>query len=175
MMRKTLVSGIAVAALAVVGAAGCTDDSSDQAPIATTTTSASMSDRMEGAMSSVQATASSAVNTAREATQNAINSAISAVPIGFESGSAELNAVSGVTINAVAAALKASDNKVEITAYAANSDEAAAEALAEQRANAVADALVAQGVDKGRISVNGTANPGEGVNVDQADVTVEGN
>ncbi|ANS26874.1 hypothetical protein R1CP_10805 [Rhodococcus opacus] len=171
-MRKTIVTGIAVAAIALLGAAGCSDDSSNEAPIATTTTS-SASERVEGAISSVQATASSAVNTAREATQNAINSAIAAVPIGFESGTAELNAVSDVTIKAVAAAMKAGDSKIAIEAYATNSDEAAAELLADQRAQAVANALEAQGVDKGRISVDGTANPPEGVNVDQAEITVE--
>ena len=171
-MRKTIVTGIAVAAIALLGAAGCSDDSSNEAPIATTTTS-SASDRVEGAISSVQATASSAVNTAREATQNAINSAIAAVPIGFESGTAELNAISDVTVSAVAAALNASDNNIRIEAYATNSDEAAAELLADQRAQAVANALEAQGVDKGRISVDGTANPPEGVNVDQSQITVE--
>ncbi|MDI9934080.1 OmpA family protein [Rhodococcus opacus] len=171
-MRKTIVTGIAVAAIALLGAAGCSDDSSNEAPIATTTTS-SASDRVEGAISSVQATASSAVNTAREATQNAINSAISAVPIGFESGTAELNAISDVTVSAVAAALNASDNNIRIEAYAANSDESAAELLADQRAQAVANALEAKGVDKSRISVEGTANPPEGVNADQVEITVE--
>ncbi|MFC0453004.1 OmpA family protein [Rhodococcus jostii] len=172
MIRKTIVSSVAVAAIAVLGVAGCSDDSSNEAPIATTTTS-SASDRVEGAISSVQATASSAVNTAREATQNAINSAISAVPIGFESGTAELNAISDVTVSAVAAALKASDNNIQIEAYATNSDEAAAELLADQRAQAVANALEAKGVDKSRISVEGTANPPEGVNADQVEITVE--
>ncbi|CAG7604532.1 OmpA family protein [Rhodococcus opacus] len=171
-MRKTIVTGIAVAAIALLGAAGCSDDSSNEAPIATTTTS-SASDRVEGAISSVQATASSAVNTAREATQNAINSAISAVPIGFESGTAELNAISDVTVSAVAAALNASDNNIRIEAYATNSDESAAELLADQRAQAVANALEAKGVDKSRISVEGTANPPEGVNADQVEITVE--
>ena len=171
-MRKTIVTGIAVAAIALLGAAGCSDDSSNEAPIATTTTS-SASDRVEGAISSVQATASSAVNTAREATQNAINSAISAVPIGFESGTAELNAISDVTVSAVAAALNASDNNIRIEAYATNSDESAAELLADQRAQAVANALEAKGVDKSRMSVEGTANPPEGVNADQVEITVE--
>ncbi|EID74965.1 MULTISPECIES: OmpA family protein [Rhodococcus] len=171
-MRKTIVTGIAVAAIALLGAAGCSDDSSNEAPIATTTTS-SASDRVEGAISSVQATASSAVNTAREATQNAINSAIAAVPIGFESGTAELNAISDVTVSAVAAALNASDNNIRIEAYATNSDESAAELLADQRAQAVANALEAKGVDKSRISVEGTANPPEGVNADQVEITVE--
>ncbi|WP_172650320.1 OmpA family protein [Rhodococcus opacus] len=171
-MRKTIVTGIAVAAIALLGAAGCSDDSSNEAPIATTTTS-SASDRVEGEISSVQATASSAVNTAREATQNAINSAIAAVPIGFESGTAELNAISDVTVSAVAAALNASDNNIRIEAYATNSDESAAELLADQRAQAVANALEAKGVDKSRISVEGTANPPEGVNADQVEITVE--
>ncbi|MDT2008317.1 OmpA family protein [Rhodococcus opacus] len=170
-MRKTIATSVAVAAIAVLGVASCSDDS-NEAPIATTTTS-SASDRVEGAISSVQATASSAVNTAREATQNAINSAISAVPIGFESGTAELNAISDVTVSAVAAALNASDNNIRIEAYATNSDESAAELLADQRAQAVANALEAKGVDKSRISVEGTANPPEGVNADQVEITVE--
>ncbi|MFZ2174323.1 MAG: OmpA family protein [Rhodococcus sp. (in: high G+C Gram-positive bacteria)] len=173
MIRKTIVSGVAIAAIALAGAAACTDDSSDEGSGATTTTSASHGG--SGVMSSMKATASSALNTAREGTQNAINSAISAVPIGFESGTAELNAISDVTIKAVAAALKAGDSSVVIKAYASDSDESAADRLAEQRATAVANALADQGVDRGRLTVEGEANPPEGVNVDQADITVEDN
>lgn len=169
--RKMIIGGIAVAAIAVVGAAGCSGNNSNQAPVATTTTSASGS--LEGALSSAKTTASAAASSALQATRDAVNAAIQAVPIGFESGTAQLDTISTVTVKAVAAALKSGDTKVTVTAYASNSDESAAAQLALERANAVANALEAQGVDKARISVKGTANPGPGTNVDQVDLTVE--
>ncbi|WP_072688147.1 OmpA family protein [Rhodococcus marinonascens] len=170
MVRKTIVSGAAVAAIALAGVAGCSNENSDDAPV--TTTTSSEPGPFDGAATSIRATASSAVNTALEATQNAINSAISAVPVQFESDSSELDPISNVTLTTIALALKTSDADIKIDAYADKSDEAAAQQLAEERADSVASALEAQGIDKNRISTEGTANPGSDVNVDQADITV---
>ncbi|AOW91937.1 hypothetical protein BFN03_02430 [Rhodococcus sp. WMMA185] len=172
MIRKTIVSGGAVAAIALAGVAGCSSEDSDETPV---TTTMSEPGPLEGAATSIRATATSAVNAAIEATQNAINAAISSVPIQFEADSSELNPVSNVTLTAIAVALKTSDAAIEIEAYADMSDEAAAQQLAEERADSVASALEAQGIDKDRISTEGTANPGGDVNVDQAEITVSEN
>ncbi|QHE72714.1 hypothetical protein GFS60_06362 (plasmid) [Rhodococcus sp. WAY2] len=125
-------------------------------------------------MTSVEATASAALTTAREAAQDAINAAVEAVPIAFAPGAADLNAASDATITAVATALKTTEGDVQIEAYATNSDEDAATDLAERRANTVADVLESKGIDRERLSAEGIANP-DNVNVDQVKITVTEN
>ncbi|MEV0945636.1 OmpA family protein [Rhodococcus sp. NPDC049939] len=169
MIRRTIVSGVAVAAIAIAGVAGCSSEDSD---VATTTTTTSEPGPLDAAATSIRATASAAVDAALEATRDAVNAAISATPIQFEPDSSELNPISNVTLTAIAVALETNDADIKIEAYADMSDEDAAQQLADERADSVASALEAQGIDKDRISTEGTANPGGDVDVDQADITV---
>ncbi|WP_368680534.1 OmpA family protein (plasmid) [Rhodococcus opacus] len=172
-MRKRIACAFAAAAITLAGAtvAGCSDNSDDTT---TANTPTSVSETAEHTMSGVEATASAALTTARESAQDAINAAIAAAPIGFAPGTADLNPASDVTITAVATALTATDGAVQIEAYATNSDEDAATDLAERRADTVADALESKGIDRGRLSAEGTANP-DNVNVDQVKITVSEN
>ncbi|MEV0297459.1 OmpA family protein [Nocardia sp. NPDC050710] len=126
---------------------------------------------------SIAATASSvagsALNTAQQAIQNAINTALAAAPITFESGSSDLGVVDVATIKAVAIPLKGNDTKIQITTYAEDSDAAAAESLAKSRGDNIVAALEAEGVDKARITTKAEANPtAEDVQVDEAKIEV---
>ncbi|MEU2039991.1 OmpA family protein [Nocardia niwae] len=172
MISRKSVSGIAAVAVALLMTAACgSDDSSDSA--------ASTSEHTHPMRSSLAATASSAVrsglNTAQQVIQDAINAALAAAPITFDSGSSDLSGTDVATIKAVAVPLKGNDAEVEITTYAEAANSATAESLAKSRGDNIAAELEAAGVDKSRITVKPEGNPsGEDVKVDEAKIEVVG-
>ncbi|WP_169810985.1 OmpA family protein [Nocardia amamiensis] len=158
MISRKSVTGIAATAVVLLMTAACGNDNAAQT---TPTTEQTHPMRSEIA------------TTARNALQDAVNAALAAAPISFDSGSSDLGAGDVATIKAVAVPLKGTDAKVEITTYAEDANPATAKALAEARGDNVAAELESEGIDKARISVRAEANPtGEDVQVDEAQIKV---
>lgn len=175
MKRVQVVAVLAIGAAALVPIAGCSSDDSGPTAVPTTTTQGGEHTDLR---SSIATTASSvvgsALDSAEQAVQNAINSVLAAAPITFEQGSSDLSTVDTATIKAVAIPLHGNDTKIKIETYAAGPDEAAADSLAETRGTTIATALENEGIDKARITVDSSGNPSESnVHVDQATFSVE--
>ncbi|WP_410872667.1 OmpA family protein [Nocardia sp. A7] len=163
--------GIASIAAVVLLTAACGSDDEGSSPATTSTVQTSTM------RSSIAATASSAVSSMRDSTQQAVQDAINkvlvAAPITFDAGSSDLGVTDTATLKAVAAALQGNDTKIEITTYAEDSNPAAAKTLAKARGDNIAAALEADGIDKSRITVNSDANPSDSeVDANQAKITV---
>ncbi|MGK8558738.1 OmpA family protein [Nocardia gipuzkoensis] len=159
MISKKSVTGIAATAVVLLMTAACGDDNGAE----TTPTTTEQTHPMR----------SNIATTARNALQDAVNAALAAAPITFDSGSSDLSAGDVATIKAVAVPLKGTDAKVEITTYAQDANPATAKALAQARGDNVAAELESEGIDKARISVKAEANPtGEDVEVDEAGIKV---
>ncbi|WP_330231647.1 OmpA family protein [Nocardia sp. NBC_00508] len=165
MISRNSVTGIAATAVVLLMTAACGSDNGAE----TTPTT----EHRHDTRSSIAATTSPVLNAAQEAIQNAINAALAAAPINFDSGSSDLSAVDVATIKAVAVPLKGNDAKIEITTYAQDANSATAKALAESRGDNIAAELESEGIDKARISVHAEANPtAQDVEIDEARIEV---
>ncbi|WP_227983352.1 OmpA family protein [Nocardia spumae] len=169
------VAVLAAGAAALIPIAGCSSDDNGPAAVTTTTTSGGEhTDLRSSLATTASSVVGSALNSAEQAVQNAINSVLAAAPITFEQGSSDLSTVDSATIKAVAIPLKGNDTTIKVETYATDSNTAAADSLAEARATNVVTALENEGIDKARISVEATGNPSESnVQVDQATITVK--
>ncbi|WP_157172568.1 OmpA family protein [Nocardia pneumoniae] len=158
MISRKSVTGIAATAVVLLMTAACgTDDGAETTPTTEQT----------------HPMRSSVATTARNAIQDAVNAALAAAPITFDSGSSDLSGGDVATIKAVAVPLRGTDAKVEITTYAKDANAATAKALAEARGDNVAAELESEGIDKARISVKAEPNPtDEDVKVDEAQIEV---
>ncbi|MFD0364963.1 OmpA family protein [Nocardia sp. GCM10030253] len=171
MVSRNSIGGIAAIAVVLIMTAACGSDS--DSPDSTTSPSV----HTNGMRSSIAATASSvvgsALNTAQQAIQDAINTALAAAPITFSNGSSDLDAVAVATIKVIAIPLKGNDTAIQITTYAQDSNMIAAKSLANSRGDNVAAALEAEGIDKTRITVRADANPTTpDVEVDEVQIAV---
>ncbi|MBF4995992.1 OmpA family protein [Nocardia sp. BSTN01] len=169
------VAVLATGAAALIPIAACSSDN-NSGPVAVTTTTAHGGEHTD-MRSSLATTASSvvgsALNSAQQAVQNAINSVLSAAPITFDKNSSDLSPTDVATIKAVALPLKGNDTAIKIETYAVDSNSGAADSLAEARGNNVATALQDEGIDKARITVHAEGNPSESnVQIDQATISV---
>ncbi|MGQ4599391.1 OmpA family protein [Nocardia sp. R6R-6] len=171
MISKNSVTAIAAAAVVLLMTAACgSDNGSESTPTP---------EHTRDMRSSIGATASSvvgsALNTAQQAIQNAINAALATAPITFDSGSSDLGAADVATIKAVAVPLRGNDAKIEITTYAQDPNAAKAKSLARARGDNIVAELESEGIDKARISVKSEGNPsGADLEVDQAQIKVVG-
>ncbi|MBH0779452.1 OmpA family protein [Nocardia bovistercoris] len=178
MTTRKYVFAVAFSAAALLLTTACdsgNDSDSSAASTANTTTAAAST--THAGHTSLGATASSvvssALDTARQGIQNAINAALAAAPISFDSGSSDLGTVDEVTLKAVAIPLQGNDTRIRVSTYAADADVAKAKSLAEARGNNIAAALEADGVDRARITVRAEANPSDsGIEVDEARIEV---
>ncbi|MEV5649482.1 OmpA family protein [Nocardia sp. NPDC052254] len=176
MKRVQVVAVLAIGAAALVPIAGCSSDNNG-GPVTVPTTTTQGGEHTE-LRSSVATTASSivgsALDSAEQAVQNAINSVLAAAPITFEQGSSDLSPVDVATIKAVAIPLHGNDTKIKVETYAVGTDAKAADSLAEARGATIVTALENEGVDKARVTVESEGNPTESnVQVDQATISVE--
>ncbi|MFR9752410.1 OmpA family protein [Nocardia sp. 004] len=177
MISTRSVSGIAVTTAVLLMTAACGSDSDTESTAtitSTTTTTKSADDQRSSAATTTSSVVSSALNTAQQMIQDAINAALAAAPITFDSGSSDLSTADVAAIRAVALTLKGNDAKIEVKTYAEDSDSDTADALAEARGNNIMNELESAGVDKERISVKAEGNPdtSDDVQVDEADVSV---
>ncbi|PPJ00678.1 hypothetical protein C5E51_03820 [Nocardia nova] len=168
------VAVLATGAAALIPIAACSsDNNSSPATVTTTTEHGEHTDMRSSLATTASSVVGSALNSAQQAVQNAINSVLSAAPITFDKGSSDLSPTDVATIKAVALPLKGNDTAVKIETYAVDSNSGAADSLAEARGNNVATALQNEGIDKGRISVHAEGNPIESnVQIDQATISV---
>ncbi|MGQ4615269.1 OmpA family protein [Nocardia sp. R7R-8] len=172
MISRTSVSGIAAVAVALLMTAACgSDDGSNS--------SATTTEQTHPLRSSLAATASSAVrsglNTAQQAIQDAINAALAAAPITFDSGSSDLSGADVATIKVAAVPLKGNDAKVEITTYAQDENPATAKSVAKARGDNIAAELESAGIETSRITVKPQGNPtDQNIKVDEAKIEVVG-
>jgi outer membrane protein OmpA-like peptidoglycan-associated protein len=91
-----------------------------------------------------------------QAAQTAISSAIGDRTISFNKNSSVLSTDGKAIVADVAAALASSTAKVEIGGHTdARGREALNQALSQERANAIRDALIAAGIDGGRVTAKG--------------------
>ncbi len=177
MKRVQVVAILAAGAAALIPIAGCSsDDGSGTVAVSTTTTTqdGEHTDLRSSLATTASSVVGSAMNSAEQAVQNAINSVLAAAPITFDQGSSDLSTVDTATLKAVAIPLKGNDTKIKVETYASDSDSAKADSLAQARAANVVTALGNEGIDKARISVETKGNPSENdVQVDQATITVK--
>ncbi|MEU6558867.1 OmpA family protein [Nocardia nova] len=173
MKRVQVVAVLAAGAAALVPIAGCSSDDNGSSAATTTTQAGEHTELRSSIATTASSVVGSAMNSAEQAVQNAINSVLAATPIAFEQGSADLSPVDVATIKAVAIPLHGNDTKIKIETYAAGPDTAAANSLAEARGTTIVTALENEGVDKARITVDSSGNPSESnVQVDQATISV---
>ncbi|MGA4788514.1 OmpA family protein [Nocardia sp. AB354] len=167
------VAVLATGAAALIPIAACSSDNNSSPATVTTTEHGEHTDMRSSLATTASSVVGSALNSAQQAVQNAINGVLSAAPITFDKGSSDLSPTDVATIKAVALPLKGNDTAVKIETYAVDSNSGAADSLAEARGNNVATALQNEGIDKGRISVHAEGNPIESnVQIDQATISV---
>ncbi|WP_454197722.1 OmpA family protein [Nocardia sp. Marseille-Q1738] len=165
MISRKSVTGIAATAVVLLMTAACGGDNDTES----TPTREHTPDTRTG----IAATTSPILNAAQQAIQDAINTALAAAPINFDSGSSDLSAGDVATIKLVAVPLKGNEAKIEITTYAQDANSATAKALAEARGDNIAAELESEGIDKARMKVNAEANPtAQDVEVDEAQIKV---
>lgn len=147
-MRRTMIGAVAVAALALTGAAGCGGGDAAQ----------NAADQARSAAESAGAQAPDVGGAAMDQVQQQIDRLLAANPVTFTPESAELTEQSARTLQQMAAALKATGAKVTVATHAGYEDAQQAQQLSEQRAEAIAQALQEGGAAPEQVTTEPTGN-----------------
>ena len=147
-MRRSIVGAVAAAVVALTGA-GCSD-AEDAA--------SSAGEQAESAVQSATEQATDAGGAATEQVQQQIDELLQANPVTFTPESAELTDQNRQTLQEMAAVLTAAGAKVTVETHSGHADPQQAQALSQQRAEAISQALQQQGVTPEQITANATGN-----------------
>lgn len=168
--RAKGIAGLAAAALAIAGLAGCGDDNNQSGSgngNASSSASApapnSQGDQNGQNGQNGQNDPNGAQNgsPAAQALQQKLDELTNAAPIMFEREKTELTAQSKETVKKAAeAAAGAAGTKLEVTASAGYDDAAKATEVSQKRAEAVVKEMTENGVPADRVTAKGTGNQG---------------
>lgn len=157
MNRRTIVSAVAVAAIALTGAAGCgaaqdaAQGAADQAQSAAGEAAGQAADAAAGAAASAAAGAGQQV-------QQQVEQLLAANPITFTPESAELTAQNAQTLQQIGVALAATGAGITVVTHSGYEDAAQAQELSEKRAEAISQALQDAGVAADKITTEAKGN-----------------
>ncbi|WP_051174154.1 OmpA family protein [Amycolatopsis orientalis] len=166
MNRRTTISGVALAAFAVLAVAGCGDDDKDKGSAAASSAASAVASGQNG-MPADGAQNGQPDAAAVQGLQAKIDEIVNASPVRFSPQSAELTDEAKATLKKVAKAAAAAPSvKVAVDTHAGYPDAAMATDLSQKRADAVREILTAGGIAGDRIKAK--AEGSEGVGGDDA-------
>ncbi|WP_116045283.1 OmpA family protein [Amycolatopsis palatopharyngis] len=163
MVRRTALRGVAIAAFTLAAVTGCGEDGQGQdsgAENPAPTTAAS--EMPSAAPSSAESGAADGTESgAQGGLQAKLDEILQATPITFEAQSAELTEDAKQALQQVGEAASADeDAKLKVVGTAGYEDADKAMQLGQERADAVRDELVAQGVAEDRVEATSKGNEG---------------